>query len=46
MKREKNYNPSAIIGGHGVRGVSRQPICAPYNGRLIGHAPGADKRPI
>ena len=46
MKRAKNYNPSAIIGGHGVRGVSRQPICAPYNGRLIGHAPVSDKRQI
>lgn len=46
MKRANNYNPSVIIGGHSVRGVSRQPIRAPYNGRLIGHAPVSDKKQI
>ena len=46
MKRANHYNPSVLIGGHPVRGVSRQPIRAPYNGRLIGHAPVSDKRQI
>jgi acyl-CoA reductase-like NAD-dependent aldehyde dehydrogenase len=46
MKRAKNYNPALIIGASRVRGASRQPVRAPYNGRLIGHAPVADKKQI
>jgi glyceraldehyde-3-phosphate dehydrogenase (NADP+) len=46
MKRAKSFNPPLIIANRPVRGAARSPIHAPYNGRLIGHAPLSDKRQI
>ena len=46
MKPSKNYNPRLIIGNQRVAGASRHPVHAPYDGRLIGHAPVSDKRQI
>jgi len=46
MKSARTFNPALIIGNRRVKGVSRHAVHAPYDGRLIGHAPVSDRRQI